>query len=213
MHEGSAGAALVSRSPHSGWVHVAEVVSRVTNPAYVALPTFLVVALRTAPNMAAGLLWWLVTIVGISLAPLIHIARGVRAGRYHDHHLSVRQERLLPIVVGLGGAGAALVLLLLLHASHPYLATVAAVVVGAVLALVITHLARWKISLHVAGNAGAVTVLVIVFGWLALLLAPLVVLVGWARWRIQAHTLAQVVAAMLISVGVTIAIFWIFGVR
>ena len=204
---------LALSSSRSRWDHLAEVISQVTNPTYIALPTFLVVALHTAPNVETGLLWWLVTTAGISLAPLLHIAQGVRVGRYHDHHLSVRQERLLPIVVGLGGAGAALALLLLWHASRPYLATIAAVVVGAALALAITHGARWKISLHVAGNAGAVTVLVIVFGWLALLFTPLVVLVGWARWHLRAHTLAQVVAAMLIAVGVTLAIFRLFGVR
>ena len=212
MPDGKASTALASSRSGKRWDQIAELVSRVTNPAYVALPTFLVVALRTAPTVGTGVLWWLVTTAGISLAPLLHIARGVRAGRYHDHHLSVRQERLLPILVGLASAGVALALLLIWHAARLYLATVAAVVVGAALALVITHGLRWKISLHVAGNAGAVTVLVVLFGWLALLLGPLVALVGWARWRVRAHTLAQVVAATLISVVVTLAIFWFFGV-
>lgn len=211
MPDGSAGAALAPPSSRRRWDQIAEVVSRVTNPAYVALPTFLVVALRTAPNAGTGVLWWLVTTAGISLAPLLHIARGVRAGRYHDQHLSIRQERLLPILVGLASAGGALVLLILWHASRTYLATVAAVVVGAALALVITHGLRWKISLHVAGNAGAATVLVVLFGWPALLLGPLVALVGWARWQVRAHTSAQLVAALLISVAVTMLTFWFFG--
>jgi membrane-associated phospholipid phosphatase len=211
MPERLAGTAPAVVTPHAGPDRLAEVVSQVTNPAFVALPTFLVVALHTAPNAGVGLRWWLVTTVGISLAPLLHIAQGVRAGRYRDHHLSVRQERLIPFLVGLVSAGTALALLLLWHASRAFLATVAAVVVGAALALVITHGARWKISLHVAGNAGAVTVMVLLFGWPAVLLVPLVPLVGWARWQLRAHTPAQAVAAMLISVAVTVVAFWLFG--
>ncbi len=170
-------------------------------------------ALRTAPAIPSGLLWWLVTSLGISIAPLLHVYVGVRAGRYRDHHLSLRQERLIPFVVGIVGASSALALLLLSHASRAFLATVTAVVVGAALAMGITHGARWKISLHVSGIVGAITVLALVFGWPALLLVPLVPLVGWARWRLGAHTPAQAVAAMLISVAVTVAAFWLLGVR
>jgi hypothetical protein len=190
---------------------LAERVSQLTNPAFVALPTFLAVALRTAPTRSSGLLWWAVTTVGISAAPLLHVYRGVRAGRYSDQHLSRRHERLIPFVVGLAGAGSALVVLLVSHASRAFLAAVAAVLIGAALAMAITHGARWKISLHVAGISGAVTVLTLLFGWPALLLAPLVPLVGWARWQLGAHTPAQAISACLISVVVTVVTFGLFG--
>ncbi len=62
--------------------------------------------------------------------------------------------------------------------------------------------------MHVAGNAGAVTVMILLFGWPVVLLVPLV---GWARWHIRAHTLAQVVATTLISVAVSVAAFRLFG--
>jgi hypothetical protein len=65
------------------------------------------------------------------------------------------------------------------------LASVVAVLVAGVLTLTITT--QWKISLHLVGITGAVTVLVLLFGPLALLLAPLVPLVGWARWQVRAH--------------------------
>src|SRR5260221_5326965 len=96
---------------------VARLVSQLTNPAFVALPTFLAVALRTAPAIPSGLLWWLVTSLGISIAPLLHVYVGVRAGRYRDHHLNLRQERLIPLVVSIVSASSALALLLISHAS------------------------------------------------------------------------------------------------
>jgi membrane-associated phospholipid phosphatase len=55
-----------------------------------------------------------------------------------------------------------------------------------------------------------VTVFVLVLGWPALLLAPLVPLVGWARWQVRAHTVAQAVVGALIAVAVTLGTFWLF---
>jgi hypothetical protein len=212
MREREEGMANEVSVREAGQRHIAHLVSQLTNPGFVALPTFLAVALHTAPTVSSALLWWLVTTIGISIAPLLYVSLGVRAGRYSDHHLSLREERLIPFVVGLVSTGGALTLLLLSHASAAFLATVTAVLVGAALALAITHGAHWKISLHVSGIAGAVTVLTLLFGWPALLLTPLLPLVGWARWRLGAHTIAQATVAMLIAVAVTGLAFRLFGV-
>jgi hypothetical protein len=115
-------------------------------------------------------------------------------------------------VVGLVSAGAALAILLAWHASRALLATVASVVIGVVIAMAITHGARWKVSLHLGGIAGSVTVFVLLFGPLLLVLTPLVALVGWARWRVGAHTVAQAVVATILAVVITVGTFWLMGV-
>lgn len=191
---------------------LARIVSTVMNPGYVALPTFLVVAVATAPNIWTGVGWWVVTTLGISVAPLLYVALGVRAGRFSDHHLSVREQRLVPFVVGLVSAGAALAILLAWHASRALLATVASVVIGVVIAMAITHGARLKVSLHLGGIAGSVTVFVLLFGPILLILTPLVVLVGWARWRVGAHTVSQAIVAVVVAVVVTVGSFWLMHV-
>jgi hypothetical protein len=157
----------------------------VTNPGSVALPTFLVVALHTAPSVGLSLWWWLITTSGISAVPLLHVCLDVCAGRYTDQHLRRREQRLISLSVGLVGTGTTLAVLVLLHSSRALQAPVTAVVVGVVVALAITHGLRWKISLHLGGMAGAVTVFVLLWGWPALLLTPLV---GWAYWQLRAHT-------------------------
>lgn len=62
---------------------------------------------------------------------------------------------------------------------------------------------RWKISVHASGIAGPTTLLVqslgLVFSLLSLLLIP----VGWARIRLEAHTLNQFVAGALVTVITT----------
>jgi membrane-associated phospholipid phosphatase len=83
--------------------------------------------------------------------------------------------------------------------------------VAGVLTLAITT--RWKISLHLVGITGAVTVLALLFGSLALILTPLVPLVGWARWQVRAHTAAQAVAGTALAVAIAVGTFWAFGIR
>ena len=192
------------------WGRFAYGVSAVTNPLFVALPTLLLVALHTASDPLHALLWWAVAVVGISIAPLLFIRRGVRRGDITDHHVSVREQRLVPLLFGLGSIAIAFVLLLMLQASRALIATVTAVIVVLVIATVVTRF--WKISLHLVGIAGAVTAFVLMFGPLFLFLSPLVVLVGWARWQVRAHTLLQALAGTLLAVSVTVTIFWLFEV-
>jgi hypothetical protein len=191
-----------------GWL--AHVISEVANPLFVALPTFLAIALSTAPDVPHALLWWIVAVAGISVAPFLFVLCGVRRGRYSDHHVSEREQRFVPLLFGLGCMAIAFGLLYFLGASRVLIATVTAVIVACGISLLITR--SWKISLHLVGMAGAVTVFVLMFGPLFLVLSPLVGIVAWARWQVGAHTLLQAVAGMVLAVSVTVTLFWAFGV-
>ena len=85
-------------------------------------------------------------------------------------------------------------------------------VIGVVIAMAITHGARWKVSLHLGGIAGSVTVFVLLFGPVLLVLSPLVALVGWARWKVGAHAVAQAIVAIILAVGITVGTFWLMRV-
>src|SRR5260370_31737809 len=198
-------------SPSQGpWERLAHVLSEISNPLFVALPTFLVIALSSAPDILHALLWWIVAVAGISVAPFLFVLRGVRRGRYSDHHVSKREQRLIPILFAIGCMAIAFVLLHYLGVSRVLIATVTAVIVALAITLIITK--YWKISLHLVGMAGAVTVCVLLFGPRFLFLSPLVALVGWARWKVRAHTLLQALAGTALAVSVTVTLFWMFGV-
>lgn len=188
---------------------LAHTISNITNPLFVALPTFLLIALVTAPDWQHALLWWSIIVGGISIAPYLFILRGVHRGHFSDHHVSIREQRFMPLLFGLGCVFTALLLLLLLHASRSLILTVVGALVALVLATAITRF--WKISLHLVGMAGAVTVFCIMFGPRAALLTPLVAIVAWARWKVGAHTLLQALAGTALAVSVTITIFYLFG--
>jgi hypothetical protein len=191
--------------------HLARLISEAANPLFVALPTLLAIALTSAPTLAQGLLWWGITAVGVSIAPFLFVLRGVRRGHYSDHHVSRREQRFVPMIVTIGLVALTFVLLAVIRASGALLATLTAVLLALGIATIITTAFKWKISLHLVGVAGAVTVFVLLFGPLWLVLAPLVLLVAWARWKVQAHTWLQALAGTILAAGVTVVIFWLFG--
>lgn len=62
---------------------------------------------------------------------------------------------------------------------------------------------RWKLSIHTTGLAGMVGAAVLFFGFRGLPLAVVPVLGGWARWKVRAHTIGQLVAGATIGVLLT----------
>ena len=205
---------FVATSSEGPWLRLAVLISAVMNPAYVAVPTFFLIALHasSAGNRPLAFLWWAVTVVGFTIAPLLFIWYGVRRGHYSDRHVSRREQRFVPLLFVIGCCLFVFVLLFLTKAPLSLIATALAVLAACALATVITQLGKWKISLHLVGIAGAVTAFGLLLGPLFFLLFPLVLLVAWARWRVGAHTPLQALGGTLLAVGVTLATFWLLSV-
>ncbi|HLG75531.1 MAG TPA: hypothetical protein VKX46_03910 [Ktedonobacteraceae bacterium] len=193
--------------------YLAHLISIVTNPLFVALPTFLIIAFATAPTATQALLWWGITVTSISFVPFLFVQRGVRRGVLSDYHVSRREQRFVPMMVALGSVALGFIALVLLRASVQLLATIVAVILAIVLSAIITVALAWKISLHLVGMTGAVTVCVLLFGPRLLVLTPLIVLVAWARWKVGAHTWLQALAGIVLAIAVTLAVYWVPGIR
>lgn len=193
----------------SGGYRLARLLSEIAHPLLVTLPTFLPLAFLTAPTLLQGLVWGAVTTCGFSLLPGLLILSGVKRGTYTDHLLSVRSQRLRPLFFSILCMATAWGILLLLQASRPLLATVTAVLIVVASGTAITCI--WKISFHLIALTGCLTTYTLLFGPIMLLLAPCLLLVGWARWYVRAHTLAQACAGMLLALVGTVLVFWGFG--
>lgn len=190
---------------------LAHIISVITNPLFIALPLFLAVALKTAPNPVHALLWWTIIAVGLTGAPLLFIRIGVRRGYYTDTHISVRSQRLIPLLFGLFCMGIVFLSLLLLHVARPLIVVLIASLISLVLATVITQFLKYKLSLHMIGITGAVTTCWLLFSPAFLFLAPLILLVGWARWKVHAHTFLQACLGGALALFVTLVMVQLFG--
>ena len=69
----------------------------------------------------------------------------------------------------------------------------------------------WKISLHTAFVAALVTVLVILYGSIAVVSVVLIPLVAWARMDSGHHSPAQVFTGAFLAVLILVTVFYLFG--
>lgn len=185
-----------------------------TRVSTVSSPTLLLAVLYPVVGALAagppGIAWSLLGMVFTVVIPAAIVDVGVRRGRYTDHHLSRREQRAVPlglaalsVLVGLG-------VLWLAGAPRAIVALQVAVLVTVLVATTVTL--WWKVSFHTAVVAAAAAVLTLLGGgWWALawLAVPVV---GWARLRLTAHTLAQVVVGGVLGAGVSGLVLIIAGV-
>lgn len=159
---------------------------------FVLLPlTVFLVSLRTASPI--GALAFGGALAALGIAPLVLvIRRKVRTGRWSDHDVSERSHRreFYPIAM-LTTAATALGMWLLGAAGI----VVRGVLVVLVLLIVGAALGRWsRISLHTSMGAFCTVALVTVNMWVAGAALILATAVGWARIRLERHTLWQVLS-------------------
>jgi len=178
---------------------MARLVTEVMSPVVLIVFVTLIVAVHSA-GVARGLELGLVAIFFAGGLPYGLVLIGVRRGQLTDHHVSRREQRPRMMAVALASVAAGLLVLHWLDAPRALLALVAAIVAGLVVALAVTSF--WKISIHAAAAAGTVASLAILVSPWWLLLAPVVVLTGWARVVIRDHTPAQVSVGAIVGAAV-----------
>jgi membrane-associated phospholipid phosphatase len=176
---------------------LARLATEVLAPAPTVAVLLLLVAWRSAPTPGEALKWGGLAALFASLVPFGYILRGVRRRRLTDRHVRVRAQRPVPLLAGIGSVLVGLTLLALWGAPPDLVALVAAMAVGLVTVLLVTLF--WKVSIHAAVIAGAVVILVLVFGPWLVLLSPLVALVGWSRVEAGDHSPAQVIVGVLLG--------------
>ena len=174
---------------------LARAVTEVLAPANLVIGVLVAVAWHSAPTTASRLAWGAIAAGFAGVLPLAYLLRGVRQGRWEDHHVGEREKRPAVIVVILASVVVGTGLLAVAGAPREMLALLAAMIAGLLVTLAITLV--WKISVHAAVASGTVVVLTLVFGPAAAVLALLVALVGWSRVALGDHTVGQVVGGGL----------------
>jgi membrane-associated phospholipid phosphatase len=184
---------------------VARIATEAFAPAVLVAGLMLVVGWHAGDQAGVSRWWGLPGALFAAGIPLAYIVRGVRKGRYSDHHIPEREHRRVPLLFGIASVVVGLALLVVLEAPRDVLALLAAGAAGLVVFGSVTY--WWKISIHAGVAAGTVAVLVAVYGPVALASAPLVPLICWARVRLTAHTTLQVVVGAGLGALVAATIF------
>ena len=184
---------------------LARIVTEALAPAWIATALLVAVAIRAAPTPAEAIRWGVVSALFASVLPFLYVVYEVRRRRVTDRHVSVRTQRPVPMLIAAGSILLGVAILVLGGAPRALVALVVAMLAGVLVTLVITL--RWKISVHSATLAGAVVIVVLVFGIPFLPLVALCALVGWARVEVGAHTPRQVVIGEAVGAVIAGAVF------
>lgn len=188
-------------------IRVAHLVTETTAPAILAVAGLLVVAIHSAGS-GAGAAWGGFAALLVTGVPLAYVAKGVKAGKWSDHHIADRTQRAVPLLIASASVAVAAVLLVVVRAPRDLIALVLAQLAGLVVVLVVSR--WWKISIHTAVAGGFLGILVVLFGPWALLGLPILAAVGWSRIVLDAHTWAQVIAGGTMGALVAATLFPLF---
>ena len=171
--------------------------------------SILILSFESAAGVLDALKWALI-LISIGILPVLATAVYlVRKGKLDGIFTSIRQQRTRIYLLSGVCAG---VDYAILHYSGAPLMLVATYAIGLSAVAIFTVINLWwKISLHTALMTALVTILVIVYGWIAMVAVVLVFLIGWARLVAKQHSPAQVAVAALLTTLILVGGFHLFS--
>lgn len=179
-------------------VRIARIYSNVFSPPSLYAIFGFVIAWFTLPFWIGSLH---AVIFGIlaSLLPILYIVHLLRTGKISDLHISNQNERHIPYVLGITGAG--LALLILMRMNTPRLMQF--FVIADILALTLLAILNifWLVSAHMTGISIITTFASFAFGLkVGLFLIPIVGITFGVRLFLKRHTIPELISGTLLGV-------------
>jgi len=120
-----------------------------------------------------------------------------KKGKLADQDASIKEERTFPFIISIGFYLLGLVLMIKYDLNIVSIAFWFCYISNTVITIFINKF--WKISAHAMGAAGPFAAVVFAFGWIGLIMLPIVLLVGWSRIKLKCHSLSQVVIGVVLA--------------
>lgn len=192
-----------SRKPDAALDKIASAISYSLIPPVIATMVFTVLILVFQHgNTVNTVLVWLVSISCAGGFQVLYILRLRRMQKVSAYDVPQRLQRTRPYILSSLTSFAGLVLLLLLDASIYVWALMWCFSANTLILSIINRF--WKISAHVMGLTGPAMFLLPVTGLSLLLGLPVLFALAWARVRLGAHTITQVIAGALAGILLTL---------
>ncbi|MET0520913.1 MAG: hypothetical protein ABW156_02915 [Jiangellaceae bacterium] len=192
---------------HGPATRIARLITEVFSPGILVAALLLLVAWHASATVLEAILWGLIAAGAASFLPLLYIFRGVRRGQWTDKHVTQHSQRRLPLLIILLSTAAGTLALVIAGAPQELLALIASMVAALLVAVPITVITHWGISIHALVAAGAVAALMVVFGPVMAAGWLIAAAVAWARVQLAEHTVGQVLAGAAVGTAATGALF------
>jgi membrane-associated phospholipid phosphatase len=177
---------------------LAEAISLIFHPLVIGIPTLLVAMTQRGSTITQALVWTVITAVVVNIPLIIILASGVRAGRYSDASVSIREQRFGIYLIGIAFLVLFLSILIISHAPRLIIACLISASAASVIGFFINQ--RTKISLHSMTMAGCATVLLLTYWPAGLFLAVFSPVLGWARIYLKHHTPFQILLGWIVAI-------------
>jgi len=179
---------------------LAKAVTLLMNAPLLAVATFVYIYLTDITGPSPTVLLTAIFFSGILPVLIIFIQR--RSGIVKEMMINERDERTKPFLGAIFSYVLGLLTLAYLGAPVATIYLMACYLVNSLFMMIITL--RYKISIHASGVAGPATFLVYQYGVRLWPLTLVMVVVGWARLELKAHTVGQIVWGVLVTVLLTL---------
>ncbi len=195
---------------------LANIISVVFHPLWIPLYALLLYCWQCPLELAPMPLEFGLVAIFTIFVPMLAMMLQMRRSQTHDIMLSNRRDRFWPYIITYASYFLLCYSLVKIEAPFDVLTmSVYFLVAGGVVA---TINLVWKISAHLCGIGGLLGLALFLL-WryqinLPLLVTALVLLSGivaWARLKLDAHTMAQVVAGWLLGVSVGVLFIFLYG--
>ena len=174
---------------------IAETISTVTQPPIITIPLFLIICMvlsfeNGTFSLSKFLTLELISLVFTSLLPMAIIL--LWAKRINtDRDISNREDRFVPLVVGIVSYFIGVLVSLILNADNFLTLLLLCYAVNTGVVLLITF--KWKISVHTTGISGPIAALILLLGSVGAVFGVIYPIVIWSRVLLKKHTLAQAI--------------------
>jgi membrane-associated phospholipid phosphatase len=187
---------------------IANLISDILNPIVLGLVLIVLFSFAVASGTLEAIKWSLILITVSILPVYLILFYMVRKGKIDNIFTVVREQRTMIYMVGGICAVAACLVLILLEAPPELVAAAVAGLSAAVIYLCVNL--WWKISLHTAFVSASVVLLVILYGWVAMVSIVLLPLMFWSRVELKRHSPSQVVAGAILAALIISVVFYVF---
>lgn len=191
-------------------MRTAKLVCTILHPWVVLAPIVAIAAYKAANQASEWVKWTLLTLVAAYAFPFVYAWLKAAALRRKENisadTRSLLRERPRELLIATCLFGIPPILLVhFLDGPDTILAIIIAVT--AVMLVIALFNLIYRASFHVALVTSILTSLWSLVGMVALVTLPLLPLLGFARWRIGAHTPAQMAVGFTLGLMVTLAVF------
>ncbi len=180
---------------------IAHLISNILIPPTWSITLIWALALKYGHSAGPILAWGFVGSFFAAVLPILYVGWLRQHGRVSHFHIPVRSERNAPYLLSLVLLIFTYFFLWMLKAPSLLLAATLASIGNTFFIFIVNIF--WKISAHMMGAAAPLVTFSFAFGKWVLPFYLFLVLIGWSRVRLKAHTVAQVVAGGLAGLLLT----------